>query len=269
MDTSSNCFYGETLKCLSASGVIVSETSYAANLQLNGHSHDSPYFCFVLQGGFQEKVGLKSRAARPSMLIFHPALESHSDNFTAFTRCLNIEMDREWRQSLPKAGWLERPADFYHSEIALIAGRLRAELQKSDPFSPLAVEGLTLELLANVTRQTELPLRRIPPRWLRQVKESLDDGAFTQGSHLRDLSKLVRIHPAHLARAFRSFYGCSVGEYLRKRRIELACRQIIQSTLTLSEVALATGFADQSHFTRVFRCQTGVTPNKYRALHRE
>jgi hypothetical protein len=59
--------------------------------------------------------------------------------------------------------------------------------------------------------------------------------------------------------------GSSVGEYQRKMRITAACRMMQSSTLPLAQIAAETGFADQAHFSRVFKRQTGKTPREYRS----
>jgi AraC family transcriptional regulator len=67
-----------------------------------------------------------------------------------------------------------------------------------------------------------------------------------------------------LARTFRRTFGCTVGEYLRRLRIERAAEQLVSGDLPLAEIALAAGFADQSHFSNVFRRRTGVSPSAFR-----
>jgi AraC family transcriptional regulator len=72
------------------------------------------------------------------------------------------------------------------------------------------------------------------------------------------------VHPITLARGFRAVYGCSVGTYLRRLRVELAGRWLVETDLPLAEIALAAGFCDQSHFSNLFRRTVGVTPSHYR-----
>src|SRR5262249_21772677 len=70
----------------------------------------------------------------------------------------------------------------------------------------------------------------------------------------------VGIHPVHLARVFRYHFGATLGDYVRRLRVEFAARQLITTEETLAGIALAAGFSDQSHFTRTFKRQTGMTP---------
>ena len=73
------------------------------------------------------------------------------------------------------------------------------------------------------------------------------------------------MHPVHLAREFRRFQRCTIGEYIRQLRIERACRQLHASDEPLATIASAVGFSDQSHFSRTFKRLIGMTPAGYRA----
>lgn len=77
------------------------------------------------------------------------------------------------------------------------------------------------------------------------------------------------VHPASLGRAFRRAYGCSITEYRQRLRVDAAARTLLQSDTTLVDTALDLGFADLSHFTRVFRRLLGVPPGAFRAALRD
>ena len=67
----------------------------------------------------------------------------------------------------------------------------------------------------------------------------------------------------HLSREFRKHYQSTIGEYIRKRRIEHASHMLANTDTPLSEIALTCGFSDQSHFSGAFRKMTGTTPKRY------
>jgi len=60
--------------------------------------------------------------------------------------------------------------------------------------------------------------------------------------------------------------GEGIGEYVHRMRVRAACEQMLAPQRSLAEISLATGFADQSHFTRVFRRVTGMSPGAFRKL---
>ena len=108
-------------------------------------------------------------------------------------------------------------------------------------------------------------LRRANPRagWSK-VREVLH-AQFQETLTHDDVAKLVGVHPVHLATVFRRHFGCTIGEYVRRLRIEFASRRIAASDDSLCDVGLAAGFSDQSHFSKVFKQQTGMTPGQFRA----
>lgn len=105
------------------------------------------------------------------------------------------------------------------------------------------------------------------PRWLRSVRERLD-AEVGRGSSLSLVADDAGVHPVYLSRAFRKYYGCSPGEYARSLQIEVAMRLLKSTDAPASHIAQEAGFADQSHFTRVFKRHTGQTPSRFRTASR-
>jgi AraC family transcriptional regulator len=79
------------------------------------------------------------------------------------------------------------------------------------------------------------------------------------------VASAIGVHPAYLARVFKAHHGVSVGEYGRRLRLAWAASEIARSDTPLATVAIRAGFADQSHFTRLFKRHVGITPARYRA----
>jgi AraC-like DNA-binding protein len=105
------------------------------------------------------------------------------------------------------------------------------------------------------------------PLWLEQARESLH-AQFSEKLSLTNVARAVGVHPVYLSSEFRRRYGTTIGEYVRQLRIESACCQLSSSDAPLVEVALSAGFASQSHFSRVFKRLTGMTPAQYRTVSR-
>lgn len=102
------------------------------------------------------------------------------------------------------------------------------------------------------------------PQWLERVRNMLEQ-RFAEPYKLSEIAAEAGVHPGHLAREFRKHYGSTVGEYLRRMRIEYACRELMDSSVAVANIATAAGFADQSHFSRTFKRVCGTTPGRYRA----
>jgi AraC family transcriptional regulator len=82
--------------------------------------------------------------------------------------------------------------------------------------------------------------------------------------NLEILASLVRLSCSHFARACRNTFGMSPRELVIRRRIERAQTLIRSSQTPLSQVAMDCGFADQAHFSRLFRRFVGMTPRQWR-----
>ena len=104
------------------------------------------------------------------------------------------------------------------------------------------------------------------PEWLVRAKCVLR-AQFSEQVSLSVIAAEVGVHRVHLAREFRKYHGLTVGEYLRRVRIAFACRQLLTTHDPTATIASAAGFADQSHFIRVFKRVHRTTPGRFRAAH--
>lgn len=107
-------------------------------------------------------------------------------------------------------------------------------------------------------REPSLPIAAESLRLLEDVREHIE-GRLEQSPSLRELGYLAGWHPHHLQRLFRQRYGVTPSQYHAHRRLGAAFTLLAQG-IPAAEVALRLGFADQSHFIRVFRRYAGVTP---------
>jgi AraC-like DNA-binding protein len=148
--------------------------------------------------------------------------------------------------------------------LEVLMARLNTELAQQDALSPMVIEGLMLELIAATSRSFTPAVDREHPVWLAKVDGLLQTN-FAAPLTLTDIAARSGVHPTHLARAFRQHYGCTVGERIRQLRVEESCQLLLSTETPLSEIALAAGFYDQSHFSRCFRQLRGVTPSEFRA----
>lgn len=258
-------FYGETLRSRKVASFELSERMYPPGFQTPEHSHIQPLFCFVMQGEYTEKYGNKTRECNPSTLLFHPADEQHAEYFhDAGGRSFIIEMDPGWLERLrERMAVTDRSAHFRGGVFELLARKLYREFVRIDDVSALIIEGLMLEMLGETTRFYTTIGGEIPQRWVQQARDLLQE-RFAEAISLTEVARTVGVHPVHLAQMFNKTYSCTVGEYVRKLRIEFACRELAVSDKPIVDIALAAGFCDQSHFCRTFKRFIGVPPTQYR-----
>lgn len=245
-------------------GFTIREARHPAGSSLAWHTHAGPTLCFVYSGSFTESFRGATLECTPGTLKITPAGDPHSDQFgPEETRGLMVEADASRVERLGSYSQVvEERASYHDGALTGLAWRIRGELHQGDTAAPLAIEGLLLEMLARAARERELRLTGAVPRWLAAARECLHEEAHTE--NLSELAKAVGVHPVTLARGFRKAYGCSVGAYLRWLRVARAARALADSEAPLAEIALSVGFADQSHFSNVFRRATGLSPSAFR-----
>ncbi|MGW7428389.1 AraC family transcriptional regulator [Streptomyces sp. NPDC054861] len=95
----------------------------------------------------------------------------------------------------------------------------------------------------------------------RRLRELLDE-RLVRGVTLDEAATVVHAHPTHLVRAFGAAFGIAPHQYLMARRVDRA-RRLLLDGQPPAEVAAATGFYDQSHFTRHFKRIVGSPPGRY------
>jgi AraC family transcriptional regulator len=258
-------FYGQVLQSRSVAGLTLTETAYRPHTRLPRHSHENAYFCLVRRGTYTEVYGNRTRTCVPMNLVIHPPGEVHSEQFhDTEGRSFNIEVTPPLLERVREfSGILDQPAEFQGGPLASLAVRMYTEFQTTDEVSPLTLQGLTLELIAEASRRANRQTGERAPRWLGRVRDVLHD-RFMDNLSLAELGETAGVHPVHLATVFRRQFQCTVGQYIRRLRVEYACRRIAASDASLAEIALAAGFADQSHFCAIFKRLTGMTPREYR-----
>ena len=256
-------FYGRQVMAKEIAGLTLTECVYDPELTINEHCHESAYFCLILKGTYTEVYENRIRQCKPLSLIFHPANERHSNTIhETGNQEFQIEVGPEWTRRIPDGGVLDRAAEFNSGRLPLIAMQLYREFHATDDVSPLAIESLMLELMV-LTLRARRDCEDRKSNWLFRIEKLIQE-RFTERLSVNELADHVRVHPVHLATEFRRHHRCSIGDYVRELRIRRACQQLLNSSKSLSEIAVEVGFYDQSHFSRTFKQVTGVTPAQYR-----
>ncbi|MFL5540916.1 MAG: helix-turn-helix domain-containing protein [Longimicrobiaceae bacterium] len=247
------------------SGCRFSESRYAPEISMPAHAHEHPYFGIVLEGGFRERVDARERSCGARRLFLHPAGATHAVSFgPGRTRIFRVELPPALLDAVPsRASRFERPDDTAAAAEVSLMLRMRREVLEPDDLTPFAVEGLLLELLAAWGRGGHRAERRAPA-WLARAVEYLHAHPAAPVA-MEALASVAGVPPARLGREFRLRLRCTPGEYLRRLRVDAACRLLTETDRPLSEIALAAGFYDQSHLNRHFRRLLGTTPAAYRA----
>jgi AraC family transcriptional regulator len=192
----------------------------------------------------------------------------------AMTEAASIEITQptarvEWRRTDSIIGFdrcdLASDPVVHHLGLCLHTARSRPS-----EMSPVCADHIASALEAYLNQAHNVvslppPAARggLAPWQLRQAKEMLVS-RLDEPISLAELAHACKLSPGHFARAFRQTTGQPPHRWLMEQRIEKAKQLLVETTLSLAQIALTCGFADQSHFTRVFAQLVQSSPGQWR-----
>lgn len=244
----------------------LTENVYSQPLVLPKQTHTYSCCTFVIEGAFQEQYAHGSVTCRAGALRFLPAGETHETRIEAHLRCLHLIADPNVFQELDRQSVVPgRPAEVSGLTATWLAHRLYAESRREDCASGIAIEGLMLEILAEIARAEKKPETGLAPRWLKHATDIVES-RFLERLSLTAIASEVGVHYVHLSRQFHKYNRCTIGELIRRRRVQHASHLLAHSRTPLAEIALTCGFSDQSHLSFIFKRYMGISPSKFRTL---
>lgn len=272
-------YLGRNSRTFHIDGLIISNTIYKEKVFEGWHFHENNHLSFILEGGNREQRKHSDRAILPGDIIFYPAGEWHRNSNTQHpSQNINLEIEDRFIKQY-EAGFTvaphiafntlsttntSSPHTGYQTSARLTALRIYHDCLSADQHSTVSVHQQLLALLqvaagANDTNRclfggrAALVVAYLHDRW----NESIS---------LEDLVVLTQLHPVTVSRHFTAYFKCSLGEYMRRIRIEKSLALIRSTDLSLTDIAYRCGFFDQSHFIRAFKHQTGFLPKDFRRL---
>jgi len=257
---------GETLRLRNIGPFTLRENLYASGTVLPRHSHPQAYITFVIEGAFRERYAARAITCRTGMLRYLPAGEQHENEIQTRSRCLHVSSDpASFDELCPQPAVPQRPSEMSGLTTTWLANRLYAEFSRHDTASAMAIQGLVLEILAEIARADAADSSNLAPGWLKQATEIVE-ARFLERLSLTEIAHEVGVHYVHLSRQFHKYNRCTVGELIRRRRVQYASHLLAHSSTPLAEIALVCGFSDQSHLSFLFKRYMGLSPSKFRSL---
>ncbi|MDJ0794233.1 MAG: AraC family transcriptional regulator [Woeseiaceae bacterium] len=133
---------------------------------------------------------------------------------------------------------------------------------------PLAGRGGGTAGLVGVSRDLGLP--DVSSDEFAHIADAIDyaERNIAERPTIRDLARTADMSVYQLDRRMQRVFGLTTGQWYLKTRISFASRLLVESEMSIANVAFEAGYADQSSFTRQFRRSTGLSPSQYRGLRR-
>src|ERR1700730_9696567 len=163
---------------------------------------------------------------------------------------------------------LQEPRLVFNDESLQALARLLVTNEDTAEWSSLFGESLVAAMVARLSNLDPRPPRNhrrlgLSARQLSAVTDFIHDN-LARPMRLSQLASLADLSPSQFGRAFKISTGSTPHLWHLDARIESAKRLLADRSTSLAEVALDTGFSEQSHFTRAFRAATGISPGAWR-----
>lgn len=260
---SAGTYYGTLNRKFNSNELLVSDAIYTLE-KVDWHYHENPYFTFILEGNLLEgsKKGIHHCTA--GNLLFHHWQDPHYNiKPDGCTRGFHIELGQRWCwNEMAALHLLEGNMDIHLPEVRLLFHKLFWESFDRDNSSGLAMDSLLLNVFSLLHRDRIVSERKVP-QWVYMLRDYLRAN-FINELNLKTISRVVDLHPVYLSREFSRYFGVTMGDYIRKLKVENAVLLLREPGLSLTEIGYQSGFADQSHFIRCFKNLFGSTPGEYR-----
>ncbi len=246
-------------RLVEADGVAVTVCRYGPGERHPLHTDQFSRISFVLSGGYREEGAPGPICMAPGELLLKSRRALHEDVFGdegALLVALEFQNDDPF-EATGTPDLLRKRADAFalRHATAFLEAAVAGDAQSAN--------AVGIDIVASSSERENR--KTSPPRWLEQIREALESTSLAS-INVSDEAKKAGAHPAHVSRLFRRCYGASISEHARTHGVRRALAPLARPDVPLSEVALAAGFYDQSHMTRVFRRVTGRTPGAHRAL---
>ena len=226
------------------------------------HYHLHPNMYFILYGGVLEKYGGATFHRLAGNLSFYHAGQPHQNIRKLFPlRTINIELEQPFfDRNNVRIDQLEKVIS-KNPDAKFLMLKLHQETETNDAFTATSLEMSLLALLTGFEKsKNEKPW----PPWMKRLYELLQD-RWDEVLTLEEISRHTGVHPITVSKHFPRFLGCSLGQYMRKLKIERSL-SLMHRCESLSALAVECGFSDQSHFIRAFRQYTGYRPLEFKRM---
>ncbi len=256
-------YTGKIVNSVNVDGSIISTTHYLAEKSKEDwHYHENPHISFVFQGGGSETRGRYSPKQKLNDIFFYHAGEKHRwISPELVSKSANIEIGRDFVRKFEVSESNIGKAITDNPDAKFLILKMQQEMLINDFDSFATIQTLLLELVSYSRTLCEGAV----PEWVHILSDLLND-KWNESVTLRELSLAAEVHPVTISKYFRKYFSCTLGEYLRKLKIDKSIPLIKNSEVSLTEIAFHCGFADQSHFIRNFKQMTGFLPKEFRNI---
>ncbi|MBV9962138.1 MAG: helix-turn-helix transcriptional regulator [Parafilimonas sp.] len=260
-------FFGESKKQFQVNGLTIVDSIFNNYENCPWHYHQHAHFAFTTKGNLTETHKKQKLQLQAGCLLYNHSQEPHCNgNYSSVVSALHIDIDANWFKKYDiNSLAIEGVSQIQNPVIKNIFCNILKEVKLFDINSPVVIESLVMQALHEMTK-SNAQRSSAKPAWVFKLKDLLYD-QYSEKFTLKQIAEQLNLHPVHLCQQFPFYFGCSLGDYIRKIKIEKSVTIIFKKNYSsLTQVAYECGFADQSHFIKIFKKNIGITPFAFQKL---
>lgn len=259
-------YFGDKKNITQIDSLVLTETEFSGSNDVDWHFHDNMHFCYSLLGNSCQISKKDKHFISSGSLIYHNSEAPHfNTNHSNHSKNFYIEIEDEWYEKLHLKNNLPKGViNLKNPNIKIAIDKIYTETKVNDNCSKIQIESILIIAMGMLKCIPELG-NHDKPQWTRHVKELIHENPCVNFS-LVEISKEIGIHPVHLSRQFKNYFGQSLGEYIRFVKIHKVASLLKNKEVSLIDICYLTGFYDQSHMAKLFKKTFKITPLKYRKL---
>ena len=260
MKLKSNTFLGRTNSKFDLDLCTISIVNYYEPVSEEWHSHEDIHLSLILQGGNLESRKIKDTQVSPGKIMVYDQGEIHRNRFTSFpSKNLNLELKSDFFSTnhlnfhdltIPENRRIETYLDLI---------QIYNEFQVNDSHSKDSIQLSMKSLFTNNKTSAYKPL------WVNRLKEIIED-RWNEFIPLNELAHILNVHPVTISKYFKKHYKGTLGDYMRKVKVNKALYFLFNTNMSITEIAVTCGFSDHSHMIRIFKLYMGLNPKKIRGF---
>lgn len=258
MNLKHQTYFGITIQSISTEDFNLSLTVHQPNSITPKHAHEKPYLSLLINGNYEEESH-DSTTIKNGFAIYRRADYEHQNSFSNQEGiCLNLEINNP--EEFVNGSDFRLPDFEIERQGSIDIYKLLCAFKNNIP-----KDILNIYCYESLVSHFDMLHYSGKLDWINKIKEYISDDPHTFIS-LNNLSTEFNLHPNYIVRKFKENTGYKLSEYLSKIRLESSLQKLIHPENKLTDIALDSGFYDQSHFNRTFKKHLQISPNTYRKL---
>ena len=254
-------FMGHTQKLRTLSDFTLSTTDHSQHMKVPKHEHEHPYISLLTHGLYQEESIISEYDVKSGCSLFRPKGFEHKNEIGSLNSfCFNIEIEKKISDKKHYSK-ISDYVPFERNNLEILKIYYGFLNDFSDELLAITVE----ENLYHLFQQHYSEYITGRALWVKKIKQEVRLHPEKKYS-IDEVSNSLHLHPNYFVRKFKAKTGFTFGEFLLRQRISMGIDLMLHSSKPLTEIAVESGFYDQSHFIRHFKRFFGTTPSHYREI---